>query len=223
MYQDVHVMSSGTTGEPKLYYQPTVKILAASKVAINVLGLTPESKVYTCCRLTHAGGLLVTKIPCEIIRCENDIVKFSAYDFVKDIQKYTHSHITPDHARAIMGTKGFRNLNLTGITIMCGSDRVTWDIIEAFVGKGCRFITNWGMSEIGPVTINHTFDSMEEVYRVKEICPANMTVLGGNKYCEYRVDKTLSVKGELCIYDDWYDTKDVVVEIDNILFYIGRL
>lgn len=223
MFDNVTVMSSGTTGEPKLYLQPPKKIIAASEVAINVLNLTKKSKVYTCCRLTHAGGLLVTKIPCEIIGCKNDIVKFSAYDFVKNIQKYTHSHITPDHARAIMGTKGFRKLDLTGITIMCGSDRVTWDIIEAFVSKGCRFITNWGMSEIGPVTINHTFDSMEEVYRVKEICPENMTVLGGHKYCEYRVDKTLWVKGELCIYDDWYNTKDVVTEIDNILFYIGRV
>jgi len=223
MFDNVSVMSSGTTGKPKLYYQPPQKLIAASQVAIDVLKLTPESKVYTCCKLTHAGGLLVTKLPCEVIGCKNTIVKFSAYDFVKDIRLYTHSHITPDHARAIMGTKGFRNLDLTGITIMCGSDRVTWDIIEAFVSKGCRFITNWGMSEIGPVAINHTFDSIEEVYRVKEICPENMTVLGGHKYCEYRVDKTLWVKGELCIYDDWYNTKDVVTEIDNILFYIGRV
>ena len=41
-----------------------------------------------------------------------EIEKFNAYNFCKKIKNFTHSHITPDHARAIMLTKTFKNLNL---------------------------------------------------------------------------------------------------------------
>lgn len=216
------ITSSGTTGEPKKYFQTPEKIGPANAVSIEVNKLTPESKVYTCCRLTHAGGLLAQTVPALSIGAEVDIVKFNPYDFVKVIRNYTHSHLAPDHARAIMGTKGFDKLNLSGITIMCGSDRVTWDIIEAFVKKGCTFIVNWGMSEIGPVAINHTFTSLDEVERIKKLCPTNCTILGSNKYCEYIVDETLWVSGDICIYDDWYNTKDIVEEVEGVLFYRGR-
>jgi acyl-coenzyme A synthetase/AMP-(fatty) acid ligase len=217
------IWSSGSTGESKPYIQPTEKVYAASKVAIEVQGLTKDSKIYTVMKLDHAGGLLGQTIPGAIVGASNDLEPFNAYEWIKKINNYTHSHITPAHALAIMKTKGFWNLNLNGITITCGSEPVTWNIIEAFVGLGCKFIVNWGMSEIGPIAISHTFESMEEVRRVKSICPIQATLMGSNKYCDYKIeDGELVVKGDICIYDDWYHTKDKVVEIDGILFYLGR-
>jgi acyl-coenzyme A synthetase/AMP-(fatty) acid ligase len=223
MSDGIVIKSSGSSGPPKAYYQPSGKVKAANEVARMVQGIDRNSKVYTVMKLDHAGGLFGQTVPAYEVGATVDPANFNPYHFVKNIRKYTHSHITPAHALAILRTKGFYELDLSGITITCGAEPVTWNIIEAFVDRGCKFIVNWGMSEIGPIAINHVFESMEEVRRVKSICPFNATVMGANKYCDYKiVDGELVVKGDICIYDDWYHTKDKVVEIDGILFYLGR-
>lgn len=223
MTDGIIIYSSGSSGPSKPYFQPEGKIRAANKVAREVQDINSDSKIYTVMKLTHAGGLFGQTIPALEIGAYVFNEPFNAYEWVKKIKKFTHSHITPLHAQAIMMTKGFRDLNLSGITITCGAEPVSWNIIEAFVSKGCKFIVNWGMSEIGPIAINHTFDNMEEVRRIKSFCPINATVMGSNKYCEYRIDNgELVVKGDICIYDDWYHTKDKVVEINGVLFYLGR-
>lgn len=223
MTDGVVIKSSGSSGPPKAFYQPTGKIFAANKVAREVQCIISSSKIYTVMKLTHAGGLFGQTIPALEIGAYVFSEKFNPYQFVKKINSFTHSHITPLHAKAIMKTKGFWDLDLSEQTITCGAEPVTWDIIEAFVSRGCTFIVNWGMSEIGPIAINHTFTCMQEVERVKAICPENATVMGIDKYCNYKIeDGELVVKGDICIYDDWYYTQDKVIEIDNILFYTGR-
>jgi acyl-coenzyme A synthetase/AMP-(fatty) acid ligase len=220
----ITIHSSGSSGPSKPFYQSPKKILAAAAVASRVQNLTPQSKIYTCCKPKHAGGLFTQTIPGHLVGASITIEEFSAYQFVREISKYTHTHITPLHAKAIMKTKGFKNLNLEGIVVMCGAEPVTWDIIEAFVQKGCTFISNWGMSEIGPVAINYTFTNMEQVEYVKSICPEGSTVLGKNSDCLYYINSNaeLVVKGDICIYEVWYNTKDLVEVRDGILFYKGR-
>jgi acyl-CoA synthetase (AMP-forming)/AMP-acid ligase II len=219
------IKSSGTTGSPKEFFQSPKKIIAASKVAQNVQRITKSSKIYTCCKITHAAGLLAQTIPGYLQGSFIEIEQFNPYTFVKKISDFTHTHITPLHAKAIMMTKGFNNLNLTGVTIAIGAEPVTWNIIEAFVEKNATVIVNWGMSEIGPIAINHTFNSLEDIAAVKTICPENSTVLGSNFYCDYQIneDAELLVKGDICIYDTWYNTGDRVIKKDNMLFYMGRV
>ena len=53
-----------------------------------------------------------------------------------------------------MLTKSFQELNLKGVWITCGSEPVDWELITKFVEKGCQFMVNWGMTEIGPCAIN---------------------------------------------------------------------
>jgi acyl-CoA synthetase (AMP-forming)/AMP-acid ligase II len=220
----VVLYSSGTTGEPKKLPQMPKKIRGASVVARQVQGIKPDSKIYTVMSLNHAGGLLGQVMPALEIEAYVYVEKFNPYTFIKEINKYTHTHITPAHAKAIMKTKGFWNLDLTGITITCGSEPVTWDIIEAFVGRGCKFIVNWGMTEIGPIAINHAFTSIDEVNRVKSFAPANSTVMGSVKYCQYKIENgELVVKGDICIYKDWFHTGDLVSEVNGFLFYHGRV
>ena len=221
--EGITINSSGSTGESKPFFQPPAKIRAANKIARNVQGITGNSKIYTIAKLNHAGGLLMQTLPGYEVGARLKIETFNAYHFVKEIKNHTHTVITPKHIKAIMLTKGFADLDLTGITIVTGSDPLTWDIIESLVYKGCKLITTWGMSEIGPMAITHTFNSVDEVNKVKEICPKNATILGSNKHCEYKIEnEELIVKGDICIYDDWYYTKDKVVEINDILFYTGR-
>lgn len=221
----ITIKSSGTSGPAKEFDQSVEKIHAASKVARRVQNIGKNSRIYTCCKLTHAGGLFAQTVPGYMIGAHIDIEPFNAYEFVKKIQDYTHTHITPLHAKAIMGTKGFKELDLSGITIMCGSEPVTWDIIESFVARGCHFIVNWGMSEIGPVVINHRFTSMEEVRTIKAYCPKDATVMGSNCDCDYLIppSEELIVKSKICIYNGWYPTGDRVVKKESFFFYRGRL
>jgi acyl-CoA synthetase (AMP-forming)/AMP-acid ligase II len=219
----ITIYSSGTSGEPKPYFQTPDKLVISSRIAAVAQGIRSFSKVYTCCKTTHAGGLLAQTLPALAVGAQVDIVNFSAYDFVRDIKNYTHTHITPKHARAIMLTKGFWDLNLDGVFITCGADPVTRDIIEAFVSRGAKFMANWGMSEVGPVAINIVFEDLDEVEYLKKSAPDNSTIMGRNKHCHYKiVDGELFVKGDICIYDGWYPTQDRVVVQNDILYYIGR-
>lgn len=214
------INSSGTSGNPKPFFQNPHKIKAANAVALESQKITKSSRIYTCCRITHAGGLLAQTVPALSIGAHVDIAPFNAWEFARVIRNYTHTHITPLHAKAIMLTKGFKTLDLTGVTVTCGADPVTVDIIEAFVSKGATFIANWGMSEIGPIAINKTFNNLDDVISSNI---DGITVLGDTFWCDWKVDQDeLIVKGEISIYEDWYPTKDVVFLKDNVLYYKGR-
>jgi acyl-coenzyme A synthetase/AMP-(fatty) acid ligase len=221
--EGITIYSSGSSGEAKPYFQPPAKIKAANEVARKVQGITSESQIYTIMKMAHAGGLFAQTLPAYEVGATIKIEQFNAYQFVREIKDYTHSIVSPAHAKLIMKTKSFDDLDLFGITISCGSEPVTWDIVEGFVSRGAKFISVWGMSEIGPFAITHTFESMDEVQRVKNICPSNATVLGSDKHCEYKVEnEELVVRGDISIFDEWYHTKDKVVDRDGILFYTGR-
>jgi acyl-CoA synthetase (AMP-forming)/AMP-acid ligase II len=219
----ITITSSGTGGPPTEYFQTPSKLKAANKIAIESQKLSSSSKIYTCCKVSHAGGLLAQTLPGLSIGATVDIEQFSAYEFVRKIKNYTHTHITPLHAKAIMMIKGFKNLDLSGIHITCGADPVTWDIIESFVEKGATFMTNWGMSEIGPIVINTTFDSLDKVTEYKKKSVPNATILGDIFYCDFKIENgELVVKGDMSIYQDWYYTKDLVAYYDTVLYYTGR-
>lgn len=213
------IKTSGTTGTPKDIIQTPEKLKAADEIAIASQQLTSKSKVYTICKTTHAGGLLAQTLPAFRIGAEVSIETFNAFSFCREIKKYTHTHITPGHAQLIMRTKGFKDLDLTGIWVTCGSDPVEWNIIEAFVNRGATFMANWGMSEIGPCAINRVFRNIEDIETVKD----EQTILGTLEWCETKIiDSELHVRGDICVYDGWFATGDLVKRQNGILYYIGR-
>lgn len=219
----ITIHSSGTTNQPTPYFQSPEKIKIANEIARLRQQISKSSKVYTCCNLSHAGGLLAQTVPALEIGADVDIEEFNAYTFVKKITNYTHTHITPLHAKAIMMTKEFNNLNLSKVWVTCGAAPVTWNIVESFVNKGAKFLANWGMSEVGPIAISTLFDSIEKVMYYKSLCPNDATILGDVASCDTKlVNGELFVKGKISIYDNWYATKDKVVTKQAVFFYQGR-
>lgn len=217
------LQTSGTTGNPKKIFQTPEKLKAANKVARLTQKITSDSRVYTVCKMTHAGGALAQTLPAQEVNAHVDIVEFNAYEFVKNVCNYTHTHITPKHARAIMGTKNFWNLDMSGVWVTCGSDPVTWDIIEAFVGRGATFMTNWGMTEIGPCAINTVFETVEEVNEYKSNSYPGGSFMGDRVWCDYKiVNDELYVRGDICVYDGWFATGDWVDIIEGKFYYFGR-
>ena len=76
------------------------------------------------------------------------------------------------------------------------------------------------MSEIGPMTINKVFYNSDQIQEVKR----QETILGDTYYCDWKIENDiLFVKGDTCIYNDWYNTKDLVYLNKDKMYYNGRL
>lgn len=219
------ISSSGTTGEPKQIYRSPENLRASIDVAVSAQKLTQRSRVLTVTRMTHAGGLLTQTLPAYSIGAEFKVQQFNAFTFLKDFADYTHTFLAPAQMTALMNTKGFQDADFTGKRILGGSDPVTWEMIEAFVERGAIVQPNWGMSEIGPITINIEFDSIEKVKIVKERCFDGYTIMGDTYYCDWKIiNHELYVKGPTCIYDDWFATGDIVaLDMGNRMYYKGRV
>lgn len=218
----VSITSSGTTGTPKEIYRTPENLQSCIDVAVSAQQLTQRSRVLTVTRMTHAGGLLTQTLPAYTIGAEFKIQQFNPYTFLKDFKNFTHTFLTPAHMTALMNTKNFKNCDLSGKWILGGSDPVSWEMIEAFVSKGAVVQPNWGMSEIGPITINTVFDSLEKVEDYKQRTNKEI-ILGDTVYCDTKiVDDILYVKGPLCYTNGWYKTNDIVELVDNIFVYKGR-
>ena len=216
------IRSSGTTGDPKQIYRSPSNLKACIDVAVSAQQLTQRSRVLSVTRMTHAGGLLTQTLPAYSIGADFKIQQFNAFTFLKDFADYTHTFLTPAHMTALMKTKGFKDCNLSGKWILGGSDPVSWEMIEAFVSKGAVVQPNWGMSEVGPITINTVFDTMDKVQEYKQRVNSQ-TILGDNVYCDIKIiNNILYVKGNLCYAEGWYKTNDIVDNIDNIFIYKGR-
>tara|TARA_Y100000385_G_scaffold290229_1_gene362537 strand:+ start:2808 stop:3488 length:681 start_codon:yes stop_codon:yes gene_type:complete len=213
------IRSSGTTGPAKEIYQSLEKLKHANQIARDVQKITSTSKVYTVCNLDHAGGLLAQTLPAIEINADVHIEQFNPFRWVSNIKHFTHSHLTPGMALAISKTKGWNNLDLQDKIIVCGSDKVPAECINRYLDKGATFIANWGMSEIGPIAINKTFTS--EGPLVHDL-PGH-TIMGDTAFCETKIIRhELYVKGDICVYDDWFATGDIVKKVDGEYWYYGR-
>ena len=72
------------------------------------------------------------------------------------------------------------------------------------------------MTEVGPIAINKTFVPGMHVETTE-------TIMGNMCYCDTKiVEDELYVKGDICIYDDWYATGDIVKKQGNDFYYVGR-
>jgi acyl-CoA synthetase (AMP-forming)/AMP-acid ligase II len=228
------ISSSGTTGTPKQIYRSPNNLEACNSVAIKDQDITSKSRIFTCTRMTHAGGLLLQSLPAYTLGCDVHITKFNPFTFLKEFDSYTHTFLPPAMCNALIKTKGFKNADFTGKVIAMGSDIIPWDHIHKFVSKGATVIANWGMSEIGPCAINTKFETLKYVERHTEWAPNTLPIMGENLNCLYKIDYTndqLYIKSDLCIHNDWFATGDKVelkykipqLGYFPILYYKGRI
>lgn len=218
-YEGLDIQSSGTTGTPKKIHRTYSNIKTCIKFACKGQNITPNSKILTVTRLTHAGGSLLQTIPAMHIGAHVDCEIFNPYTFLDKIKNYTHTFLPPAMMKAVIKTKGWKNCNLNNIRIVTGSDIVTWDLIEEFVSKGAIVQPNWGMSEVGPCCINATYKTQKDIDKHKK----NNYILGDTFYVDWEiVNDQLFIKSDQCIYSGWFATGDIVFEDNGVLYYRGR-
>jgi hypothetical protein len=80
------------------------------------------------------------------------------------------------------------------------------------------------MTEIGPIVINTIFDSVGKVEAYRNNTVASGTLMGDRYCCDYTVENnSLLVRGDSCVYDDWFDTKDrVQINSGGAMYFLGR-
>ena len=216
----VYIKSSGTTGESKTIFRTPENLRHCNKSAIDSQKITKNSRIYTVCKMEHAGGMLAQTLPALSVGADIVVEEFNVKRFIKEIHKYTHTHITPRQAKIIMSSKNFNEMDLSKIWITCGSDCVDWKSINAFVKRGATFMVNWGMSEIGPMAINKTFTP--ESSEAKDL--PLYTIMGDTAFCDIQISEwnELMVKGDICVYDDWFATGDIIKFEKGSYWYHGR-
>lgn len=210
------ISSSGTTGDPKKVYRSPENIKACSKVAAARQMINQNSSIYTVTRMTHAGGLLLQTIPAIIQNASYEIDSFNAWTFLSKFEKHTHTFLPPKMVEALIKTKSFKTADLSGKFIALGSDSIPAYHVNELTSRGATVLSNWGMSEIGPCVIN-------KLYKPGEI-ETRDNVLGNHWDASIKiVDGELCVKSEMCVYDDWFPTNDLVSEEKGTLYYEGRI
>ncbi len=233
MNEGVHISSSGTTGEPKTIFRSPDNLVHCNEAAIDMSELTKASKIYTCTRMTHAGGLLVHTLPAYTLGCDIKITDFNAFTFLKDSADYTHFFLPPKMCEAIINTKNWKAWDLSGKTVVMGSDPIPWRHISNFVDKGATVIPNWGMSEVGPCAINTKIKNIKTLkeYYDYSVITGLLPLVGDNFYVDHKlVDNELYIKSPMCVYDGWFATgdlmehryKDPMLRYYDILYYLGR-
>lgn len=211
----MYVYSSGSTGHRKSIFIPESMLLANADVAIDVQDITSDDIIYNTCSMNHTGGLNAQVIPGLLRGCSIIIEEFDAFKFNSRIKETgaTITHVVPKMLQALRKVDK-HNLRL----IAAGSDCMHREYVEKYLSVGVPFMINYGMSEAGPIIINHIFKSLDELSVFGNGIP-----LGNLVHCEYKIiDNELCLKGDNVNTDDWLLTGDCVTQIDDWIYYNGR-
>ena len=78
-------MSSGTTGESKTIFRTPENLRHCNKSAIDSQKITKNSRIYTVCKMEHAGGMLAQTLPAVSVGADIVVEEFNVKRFIKEI------------------------------------------------------------------------------------------------------------------------------------------
>jgi acyl-CoA synthetase (AMP-forming)/AMP-acid ligase II len=207
--------SSGSTSLRKPIFIPESMILENAKIAIEIQKITSEDTIYNVCSMNHTGGLNAQVIPGLLSGATLVIEEFDPFKFNKRIEETesTLVHLVPKMLQSLRKVEKHK-LRF----VAAGSDCMYREYVEKYLNVGVPFMINYGMSEAGPIIINHIFNSIDELSVFDNGIP-----LGNNVTCEYKIEnKELLLKGNNTNTSDWLATGDCVTQIEDWIYYNGR-
>jgi acyl-coenzyme A synthetase/AMP-(fatty) acid ligase len=217
----VILFSSGSSsGIRKQIFMPERMIMANANNAVKCQQITDRDKILTICSLNHTGGLSAQTIAGLLCGAYNVIDQFNAFNFFRLIQEHdiTLTHLIPAHIDALIKvnpTTPTGNLRLA----VAGSDCVYRHHVEFWTSRGVNFIMNYGMTEAGPIIINHEFAPSSDLTVFDHGVP-----LGDTVWSDVKIDNgELFLKGDSVITgNEWLPTGDCVELWNNWYIYKGR-
>lgn len=211
--------SSGSSGGPRRPVVLTDRMLCSNADnAIGCNGITHQDVIYTVCSMRHTGGINAQSLPALLAGAHVVVEPFNAFAFFRRIGEIeaTITHIVPRMMTALRGVDGVPTPTLR--TVMCGSDCVQRWHVEFFTDRGCHFIINYGLTEAGPIIINHRFEPGDDLSIFNSGVP-----LGTVAWCEtVFTGRQLGLIGD-SVVDGSLLTGDCVYLHGDWYIYRGRL
>jgi acyl-CoA synthetase (AMP-forming)/AMP-acid ligase II len=217
---DLYLFSSGTSSSiRKSIRLPESMILENARIAQVCQRITSDDNILTVCSLNHTGGLNAQTLPGLLVGARVIIKKFNAFTFLKDLNNNNISltHLIPIMNTALSTTKNKiipNNLRL----VVSGSDCVSKLHAKFWLDKNINFMINYGMTEAGPMIINHEFQSTDDLDIFSVGVP-----LGTKCWCDYTIENNeLFLAGKLISTPSQLSTGDCVSIHNSWFIYHGR-
>jgi acyl-coenzyme A synthetase/AMP-(fatty) acid ligase len=213
------LFSSGSTGVRKQIYIPEEMILKNAANAVLCQNLSGNDKILTVCSLNHTGGINAQTIAGLTVGAHIIVRDFNPFNFFKILEgeKITVTHLIPvmiDSLIKVNNAKRVKSLKV----VMAGSDCVYKHHVEFWNRLDVDFILNYGLTEAGPIIVNHRFTKNLDL----DIFDVGVP-LGTKVWCEHKIqDGELMLKGSEVNVSDWLSTGDCVETYNNWILYRGR-
>lgn len=208
--------SGSTSGYRKPVFINEQMLIVNAFNSINAQYLTFNDIIYNVFSMNHTGAINGQVLPGLLVGASIIIEDFNAFQFFKRLNETsaTITHLTPRMLKVI------RKVEPTSLRfITAGSDYFKREYIEEWVKAGIPFMINYGMSEAGPITINHVFNSVEELDIFDHGIP-----LGNQVYCDYKIEAgELLLRGSIVVTgNEWLHTGDCVEMYNDWIMFFGR-
>lgn len=213
------LFSSGSTGTRKEIFIPESMILKNAEQAIKCQGISSSDKILTVCSLNHTGGINAQTLAGLMVGAHVIVESFNAYSFYRilDEEKVTVTHLIPamiDMLDKAVTKRSVKSLRL----VVAGSDCLYRHHVEYWISQEIPFMINYGMTEAGPIIINHKFEPGESLEIFQQGVP-----LGTDTWCDVKVeDGELFLRGSNVNSKDWLPTGDCVEVYKDWFIYKGR-
>jgi acyl-CoA synthetase (AMP-forming)/AMP-acid ligase II len=217
--------STGTTGTPKKIYQSPQKLLENIKNEIDIFKITDKSHILNCSPLSHITAYYVSLtglfVGSKVTQKEMSYEEYLDF-LITSKHPITHTVVPPLTLKNIMADSRFEKLEFSNTFVIFGKNFVTKEDVRTWIKKGAWVITNWGMSEIGPLccySIFKTEDDLDSIWQLEDkVCMGNKLTIEAKI-----VDGEWVVRGNSSIYRDWFFTNDRMFEHCGTYYYEGRI
>lgn len=220
-YNEFGIMlaSSGSSGTRKFIWLSGRMMLANAQVAIESQKLTNNDRILTVCSLNHTGGINAQTIAGLIVGAHVFVEPFNAFNFFRLIAQHniTISHLVPIMIDTLAKLNNYCSVPSLRL-IVAGSDCVYQHHVKFWIDRRIDFMINYGLTEAGPVIINHVFtDDDYEIFNTG-------VPLGTLTWCETKiVDGELLLRGNnVSSNEEWLATGDCVYLHNKWFMYQGR-
>jgi acyl-CoA synthetase (AMP-forming)/AMP-acid ligase II len=214
----LYLYSSGTSGPRKSIRVTESQIYYNCLNAIMSQKIVNTDRILTICSMNHTGGINAQSLAGLISGSHIIVQDFNPYNFSSLLKEKNISltHLVPIMIDSLLKIKSFDTGNLR--LVVAGSDCVKREHVDLFLKRSIPFMINYGLTEAGPIVINHIFNKKEELEIFEHGVP-----LGTNCWTEYKIENNeLMLKGNIVSIDGWLNTGDCVKKYDEWFIYQGR-
>lgn len=148
------LFTSGSTDEPKTVTHSWDYIRKCANKSINEIGLTQTDRVLDVFPSNTIAHYTITALPSFLSGAEYVCANFNPFTYTDIFNKVKPTYIAliPKHLELLMGSKGFKNFDMSSVRYMVtGSAKIDQSFIDAFRERGVQTVANWyGMTEVPP-------------------------------------------------------------------------